>query len=493
MAVEIFKLVGSIFVDNEKANESISKTDQKAEGLSGKFLKGVGTAAKWGAGIVAAAGAGATALYGMATKSAEATDRIDKMSQKVGLSRQAFQEMDFACSQSGMSVESLQGGMKTLTAQIDKGADGFSKLGVSLKNADGSLRSQEDVMFDTMSALQGMENQTEKARLASELFGKSGTELMPMLNGAAGSIDEMRKKAHELGLVMGDDAIDSGVAFTDMVDQIKRSFGAVTTQVGVEVMPILMELGQFILDNMPTIQEVVSTTFTVIQEVVGFAGELIGGLIDVIKALVESAQTEGTFFNAVWENIKIVVDTTLKGIQTLFGAFTALFKGDFEGFLNGINDFLNIAIEGLVKLIANSGKFFLDAGKSIFLSLWDGIKSVWDDIKNWVEEKVSWLTDKVTFWKKKKSEMSEDNDTDGSHAGGLERVPFDGYRAVLHKEEMVLTAEQGKKYRNGETKGEGDFVINIGTIVNKSEGTMTSIFREGEFYRKQRSLATGGV
>ena len=55
MALEIFKLVGSIFVDNEKANDSIGKTDKKAEGMGKTLLGGVKTAAKWGAAIVGAA------------------------------------------------------------------------------------------------------------------------------------------------------------------------------------------------------------------------------------------------------------------------------------------------------------------------------------------------------------------------------------------------------------------------------------------------------
>uniref|UniRef100_UPI002611E320 hypothetical protein n=1 Tax=Clostridium sp. TaxID=1506 RepID=UPI002611E320 len=66
MAIEIFKLMGSILVNNDEANNSISKTDEKAEGLGSKFLKGVGTAAKWGTAIAGAAAAGGAALFGMA-------------------------------------------------------------------------------------------------------------------------------------------------------------------------------------------------------------------------------------------------------------------------------------------------------------------------------------------------------------------------------------------------------------------------------------------
>lgn len=90
--MEIFKLFGSILVDNEEANKSISATDKKAEGLAGKLKSVIGTAAKVGAGIAAGVGAAGATLLGIANKTAETTDRIDKLSQKIGVSRQGFQE-----------------------------------------------------------------------------------------------------------------------------------------------------------------------------------------------------------------------------------------------------------------------------------------------------------------------------------------------------------------------------------------------------------------
>lgn len=68
--MEIFKLVGSIFVDNEKANQSIAKTDEKAQGTGKTFAEGLGKAAKWGAAVAAAAGAAAVAITTKAVKAA---------------------------------------------------------------------------------------------------------------------------------------------------------------------------------------------------------------------------------------------------------------------------------------------------------------------------------------------------------------------------------------------------------------------------------------
>ena len=167
MALEIFKHVGSIFVDADAAQKSISKTDDKASGLGNTLIKGIGTAAKWGAALGAGAVVAGTALYAVAGKAAQATDSIDKMSQKIGISREAYQELDFVCSQSGASVDQLKAGMKTLTTQMQSAKDGsssanetFKSLGLTWEDGTGKLKDQEPMMWEAFEALQKVENQT---------------------------------------------------------------------------------------------------------------------------------------------------------------------------------------------------------------------------------------------------------------------------------------------------------------------------------------------
>lgn len=485
--MEIFKLFGSIFVDSAAAQESISKTEKKAESFGSKLGKGIKTAAKWGAVVVGAATAVGAGMMGMATKSAEATDRIDKLSQKIGMSRETFQEFDFICSQSGMSVEQLQGGFKTLTAQIDAVTEGnvkasanFEKLGVSIKNSDGSLRSQEEVFEDTLVALQNMEDGTEKARLATEIFGRSGSELMPLLNGAAGSIDEMKAKAQELGLVMSDEAIDAGVQFTDTMDQLKRSFGAVGTEVGVAFMPIIQGIAAWIVENMPAI-----------KENIGKAVDFIMNVVDGLKAFWEengAAITEVTSF--IFENIKKIIKVAMDIIKNIIDVVMGLISGDWskvweglKGILEGVFELiktvLKMQLDALVNIVKGIGSLLYDAGKSIFNSLWDGIKSIWEGISSWVSDKVSWIADKVTFWNNSKDEMKDDDNgelskKDGSHAAGLAYVPYDGYLAELHKGERAVNAYDNKKYNQTQAGGNYNFTFNSPKAMSPAEAAKES-------------------
>ncbi len=436
---EIFKLFGSIFIDSEKAEQSISKTEKKAESLSAKLGKGIKTAAKWGAGIAAGATAAGTAMFAMATKTAATTDRIDKLSQKIGLSRKGFQEWEFILSQNGTSIETMQMGLKTMTQRMDetvkgtgKGAELFKKLGISVKDTAGNLKSQEQVFEETVRALQEMPDGAEKARLAVELFGRSGQELMPLLNGAAGSVDELKKKANELGLVLSDEAIDAGVKFTDTMDQLKRSFGAVFAQVGAAIIPIFQQLAEWIMQHMPQIQSIFQTVFGVIgilvngfiqgiQLIISWIGQwaynnserlsvlqglfmtFFGAVQNFISAFVEFATA---FWNEFGDEIMAVVsfafdyiystiETVLTLITEIFNVFAALFRGDWEGLAEGVKNIWN----ALWDWIKNTGKIVYDIGKSIVQALWDGIKSMWSRLTDWVSDKISSLINKLNPFK----------------------------------------------------------------------------------------------
>lgn len=310
MAMEIFRLIGSVFVDTEKADESIQKTDEKAGSLGQTLLNGVGTAAKWGAGIVAGATAAAGALVGVATDAAGAMDAIDKGSAKVGISKQAYQEWSYVLGQNGMDIGKMEVGMKTLVAAMDGAAAGtdsavakFDALGLSIYDSNGKLKDQETMMSEAIYALANMENGTEKARLATELFGKSGVEMMPMLNGGAEGIADLTQRAHDLGLVMSDEAVTAGVVLGDTMDDVKQSFGALGNQLGVGFMPIIQSILDLILENLPTIQAmfdklapvlvgllegVLPPLFTLIESLLPVVFDLLEAIIPIVVDVVEA-------------------------------------------------------------------------------------------------------------------------------------------------------------------------------------------------------------
>lgn len=390
MAVEIFKLFGSIFVNNDEANKSISETEKKSKGVASTLGSGIKTAAKWGAAVVGGATTAATGLTALATKSASTADTIDKMSQKIGVSRQAYQELDFICSQSGMDVNKLQNGMKSLVSAMDGAASGtvsnveqFKKLGVSVTDANGNLRNSEDVMWETMEALQNCGNETEKTRLATELFGKSGTEMMPLLNGASGSIEEMKNKAHDLGLVLGDEAIDNGVKLTDTMDQMKRSLSAVGTKLGAGLMPILQQVCQSVIDYTPQIQAffdefspivmdffeaVMPALMQICSEILPILMNLLTQLMPVFSELMETlapiiVQIVEQLFPPLLQIIQDLLPYFMQIIQAimpLFSTLVELLMPVIELFIQLASVLLNGLLAALTPIIEDLATFLND-------------------------------------------------------------------------------------------------------------------------------------
>ena len=221
----IEQLVYKIQGDNSEFDRSIDKSETKVS----KFGK---VADKMLAGVtVAAIGMVVKKVGDMVVATAQATDRVDKMSQKIGISRTAFQEWDFILSQSGASVDGLQMGVKTLSNAADEArkgtalyADAFDRLGVSVTDANGNMKDQETLFNEVFKALANVDNQTERTAIANKLLGRSATELAPAFNAGADAIEDMRSKAHQLGLVMSDELVDQGVVLTDNIDKLKRAY-----------------------------------------------------------------------------------------------------------------------------------------------------------------------------------------------------------------------------------------------------------------------------
>ena len=121
---------------------------------------------------------------------ADAGDEIQKNSQKVGLSYESYQKWDYAMKIAGTEMASMNTGLKTLTNKFDdaltgsKGAvEQFNRLGLSM--SDIKDLSREELFGTVIESLQGVTDETEKAALANDFFGKSGQELIPLLNQSA--------------------------------------------------------------------------------------------------------------------------------------------------------------------------------------------------------------------------------------------------------------------------------------------------------------------
>ena len=201
-------------------------------------------------------------------------------------------------------------------------------------------------------------------------------------------------------------------------------------------------------------------------------------------------------FGAVWDAIVSLLNLGLDAILNLFGVILPSIGQAATNAWNAIKDaFLNVwdaimswfkeAIHDPEETILGIADALFNAGASIFTSLWNGLKSIWSSITSWVSDCVSWITEKVSFWQDQSSKVSQSSgSSNGSHASGLDYVPFDGYRATLHQGERVLTQEENKLYNNGYKSG-GD------TFNFYSPEAIDAVTAAREFKKVQRQLAEG--
>lgn len=327
--------------------------------------------------ITAAAIGAGKAIWDAANKTAEYGDEIDKNSQKVGLSTKAYQQWDYAMQISGTSMADCTTGMKTLTNKLDdfktgsKGAtETFKQLGISLN--DVKDMSREDVFSLTVKQLQNVKDETKKAALANDLFGKSGQNLMPMFNMTNEETQKLIDETEKYGMIMGDDAVKASAAFEDSLTKMKKSITGIKNQLVGSLLPGLSEVMNGFTDMVAGVdggsEKFKNGIKSLAQNVSKFIPEVIKGITSAVPALVEAS---GTIIQAliegIVENIPKIYPVAMQAMITLADAlldhlpeiFEAALKVIME-FAKGLTQALPILIPKIVDILLQMVETLLD-------------------------------------------------------------------------------------------------------------------------------------
>jgi len=492
--MELFRLFGSVLIDNKEAIDALNKTDKKASDLNsglGKLVSGSAAVGKAVVGMGAVAVGGLTA---MVVKMTETTSLIKDNAEKAGMSAEEYQKWKFAAEQSGMSIETLQGAMVRQQKSFSEAktgnkalADTYKQLGVDLS----SINNSEDAFNQTMAALAGISNEAQRNALANDLFGKSYAQLTPLLNEGVTGMDALKQKAVELGGVMSNEAVAKGEAFGDTLDQLKTASGGIVNSIGTALVPIIQKFADSVIANMPKVE----SAFKLVSDGIQWLIDNSNWLVPVIAGVV-----------AAFTGMQIV-----GVINTLMAAYTAFTKGATitQAILNAVMaaNPIMLVVLAIAALIAIGVALIMnwDKVKAWFVGFWEMLKtgfatmvetisapfqSAYELISNImkslmevVKVPLNWMIDKVNSFISGINKIKIPNWVPGVGGKsinlpkiprlkvGIDYVPSDYFPAFLDKGERVLTAAENAKYSGSGTSGG----ITIGMLQEAMSGMTFSI------------------
>lgn len=189
------------------------------------------------------------AMIAMTKESAAFADNIITLSMQTGQSTQQLQEFAYASELIDVSVDTLQGSLTKLTNNMQDTMNGtgnakasFDELGVSVTNAvDGSMRSANDVFYETIDALGQVKNETERDAMAMDIFGRSAQDLNPLIIQGSQTLKAYADEAHNVGYVLDDEALSALGAVDDAYQRLQKTQEGVKNQLSAEFAPYLEE------------------------------------------------------------------------------------------------------------------------------------------------------------------------------------------------------------------------------------------------------------
>ena len=211
-------------------------------------LDGFGKSLRAGMVVAGAAATASMVALGYAVKGAvDHADEIGKLSQKVGVSVEALSRMEYAASLADVSIESLGTGLRKLGQNMSELANGgigpartaLDALGVSVVGANGKLLSSDLVFGQIADRFSHMEDGAEKTAIAVALFGKGGSELIPMLNEGASGLQSLYDEADRLGITLNGRTTAGAEAFNDSLTRVQATFQGIINRIAQGVMPAL--------------------------------------------------------------------------------------------------------------------------------------------------------------------------------------------------------------------------------------------------------------
>lgn len=412
------------------------------------------------------------------------------------------------------SVGGLTRSMKEQYKELANGTDAYDELGITVKDANGDLLSQEKILVNTLEYLRGIDDPVQRAAEGVELLGNKYYEMGGILNTDQETFDSFKN-----GLLEQDEALEGNISglveFKDMIDGAKVALTDAAVSLG-EFFGWLSDLDGLLPAILTVLTGLVAAwvafggaakTAAAVQGLLNavMAANPIGLVVIAVTALVaafillwNNCEEFREFWIKLWEKVKTSAQNAWKKIKGYFTDAWNVIKGIwgvavtfFTGIWNGIKAVFSVVeavLKGDFQGAWNGVKGIWEGAKTFFSDLWKQIKDVFSDaskigtqimedilsgltamfhkvasqLKGWWEGIKTWFNNNPATGKVGTSTVI---DKPGSRPGGatgeaygLDYVPYNGFLASLHQGEAVLTASQANVWRNSGGGGGGSTV-----------------------------------
>lgn len=408
-----------------ETTESMEEGEEEAKTFGQVLMANLASQAIIGG--VKALGNAIRGVFSMMGDAAGAADEILTLSTQTGLSTDQIQKFQYASELIDVPLETLTGSLSKLTKQMasaqggtGEAADTFAELGVSVTNADGSLRDNEDVFNDTIAALGKIDNETERDAQAMKIFGKSAQELNPLILGGADALQKYGEEAEAAGLILSEGELSDLGTVDDNINRLTQSIDmaksklvssfaepvseALNVAVGSvqrlsqafaeggwdglaqEMGSVVTEAVQYMTEHL---DEVVGFAKTFISTLVSGIGkalpDLMGAALDILTTLINDiAENLPTLIPAAVDILMQIVDTIIEHAPDMLTAATELIVNLAKGLIDAIPKIIEKIpdiIAGIVNptdglLSPDSIQSMIDAGIDLLVNIVGNIPEI---------------------------------------------------------------------------------------------------------------------
>lgn len=220
--MNLYNVTSKLTLDTSEYDKNIDKAKNETEEFKDKAEKDIGIIA------TNAWREMATAVFQVGQRIANATlglvdyaDKYGDLSAKYDISSQSLQELEYIGTQTGTTLEGLLSTMTMMYNRAKEDDEVFSKLGISVKDTNGNMKSMDKLFWETKEALDGIKNSGDRSALMLEAFGRNAMSIGEFLRRDTTELKAMQQQAHDLGIVLNKNVVDGAGKINDYLDEMK--------------------------------------------------------------------------------------------------------------------------------------------------------------------------------------------------------------------------------------------------------------------------------